>query len=91
MLVDLTQIPYNEIKPNSILVLRGPVGAMGNMEDVQPFLLKLREKVDPSVDILMMRADTEIFCVNEKTMNEAGWFKQTLPPSAPREGTETSV
>ena len=76
MLIDLTQIPYDEIKPNSILVIRNSgITSTEDYEQIRPLFQLLREKVGSSVNILFMRPETDVFCVDEKTMNEAGWFK----------------
>lgn len=94
MLVDLTQIPYDEIKPNSILVVRLPIGYTFTDADkgmIDSLAQAMRDKIDKSVNVLIMRHDTQIYNIDEELMNQMGWFKQAPPPSVPPKGTAPSV
>lgn len=85
MMVDINQIPYDEIKPNSILVVRLFSGTQSDLASVDAWFKGFRDRIPPSVTVLVMRDDTEIFNVDEELMNRMGWFKTKsaeTPPSS---------
>lgn len=77
MLVDITQIPYSDITPNSILVLRLPTGTQNDLRSIEDIWKALRTYLSPTVTILVMRDDTEVYHVDEDLMNQMHWYKVT--------------
>ena len=78
MIVDIDNIPYSEITPNSLLVIRLPNGfnfTGGDRDMMDKLTAALREKVDPNVSVLIMQYGTDVFCVPEEVMNQGGWYK----------------
>lgn len=77
MPLDLTTIPFDQIKPNSLLVVRlPPEDGLGNAETICRALeTTLRPHIPMSTKVLIMKHGTEVFSVDEEIMNSIGWFK----------------
>ncbi len=90
MLIDITQIPYDEIKANSILVIRIPSGTQQDLSTLDTIWEALRTHLAPTVTILVMKGDTEVYHVDEELMNRMHWYKVTPEQKAILE-TEGSV
>ncbi len=75
-MIDPKTIPFDQITPNSILVLRLPAASQDDVEGVEALVKELRPKIDPSVVFLTMRADTEVYLWPEEVLNAAGWYKK---------------
>lgn len=77
--VDLNEIPFDQVSPNSILIIRG--GGDGNdaaapTPDMEAVLKELKAKVDASVSIFVTNRSTDVLCIPEEVLNEAGWYKK---------------
>ncbi len=79
MTVDITEIPYADIKPNSVLMIRVPAFGLQDKKMVDALTQGLRDKVDESVSVLIIRDDTVVELLTERAMNSAGWFKGVTP------------
>lgn len=67
--VDLNEIPYDQISPNSLLVIRGSAKDMPDMAELHK---SLKDRLDPSVMVLTTNRDTDVLCIPEEVLNEAG-------------------
>ena len=77
MTVDLAQIPFDTIGPNSLLVVRVPREQWHDAsQSAEELVHLLRDKVPNSVKLLILAPDTEICHVDEETMNGAGWYRK---------------
>lgn len=76
MNVDITQIPYADITPNSILVIRVPAFGLQDKNMVDALTHGLREKLDDSINVLIVRDDTSVELLSEKLMNQQGWYRK---------------
>ncbi len=76
MNVDIAQIPYDDIKPNSVLVILIP--AFGPEDKVQIDVLTkgLREKLDESISVLIMQSGVTFDVIPESVMNAGGWYRK---------------
>ena len=74
---DITTIPFDQIKPNSLLVVRlPPDNTLSNAETICRALeANLRPHIPASTKVLIMKHGTEVFCVDEEVMNSIGWFR----------------
>jgi hypothetical protein len=77
MSLDLTTIPFSEIKPNSLLVVRlPPEDGLGNAEQIcRAMETVLRPHLPNSTRVLIMKHGTEVFSVDEEVMNAMGWVR----------------
>ena len=78
MLIDPETIPYSDILPNSIIIVRGPD------EQLDKLIPRMQSSVDSSVAFQRMGEGTEVLCISEENLNKAGWFKVKTgeaPPS----------
>lgn len=71
--VDINEIPYDQITPNSLLVIRGSAKDMPDMVELHK---SLKDRLDPSVMVLTTNRDTDVLCIPEEVLNEAGWYKK---------------
>ncbi len=77
MPLDLTTIPFDQIKPNSLLVIRlPPEDNLGNADTIgRAMETVLRPHLPNSTKVLIMMHGTEVFSVDEEVMNEMGWVR----------------
>lgn len=80
MILDIDSIPFADIKPNSLLVVRLPPGARPNGESIEQMASALRRYIPDSVQILITQPNTEVLSIDEETLNAAGWYKLPAPP-----------
>lgn len=79
MNVDITQIPFADFTPNSVLVIRVPAFGMQDRQIIDKLTQGLRDKVDKSVSVLIVQNDMSVELLPEKAMNAGGWYRmQTL-------------
>ena len=71
MTVDLTNLPWDDLKPHSLVVTRL------TDERLDRFIYVLRDKVGDSVRVAPMHPDTEVFVISEQDMNSMGWVRKT--------------
>jgi hypothetical protein len=74
--LDLDQIPFADIKPNSLLVLRWPQDSDEDRAGLDNVIYALRDQLPESVRVLVLRDETQLCHVDEATMNAAGWFRK---------------
>lgn len=85
MLIDLELIPYASLTPDALVVITLPQLREQDTKMVEGLRYNLREKVDPSVQFLLMQAGTSIQVVDEKAMRQMGWVRvtDTAAPDSP--------
>lgn len=69
----LDTIPFDEIPACSILIVR-------DVDDMQ--LAAIRARVPSTVAIFPAKLTTDVLCITEETMREAGWYRCTAEERA---------
>lgn len=83
MLVDITEFPYSQLRPNGFVVIRVPAVGLNDPAVIDSLTKGLRERVDDSVQVVILRDDMSLEVLDEQKMNEAGWFRSITVPAAP--------
>jgi hypothetical protein len=78
MIIDSTAIPLDDLKPNSLLVLRVDAGTQEQLQfDVQKVIAGLKQvKIPDGVKIMVMPSTTKLELAPEHVMNAAGWVRK---------------
>lgn len=67
MIPELATIPFSEVPPHSLVIIRAH-------EDVADEMIStFRAKIPSSASILIARRETDVFCITEDVLNQAGW------------------
>ena len=69
MTCDLSTIPYADISPRDVIFARLEGDKLDNL------IYVLRDKVG-DVRVIPINPDTEVLVVDERTMNQMGWFRK---------------
>ncbi len=79
MITDITQIPYADLKPDTLLVLRVDAGTPEQLRfDVEKVWTALKQvKLPDGVKVLVMPSTTKLELVPEHVMAAAGWVRKT--------------
>ena len=75
IVTSITEIPYAEFKPNSVLIVRLHNGTQSDLAAVDQMAKDLCDHVHPTVTYLIVKDNVSVELFNENLMNSAGWHR----------------